>query len=90
MIPISKVCRKVFAVLYGLISVHLNANRTLLLNVLDVSECAQYLAVSQYSDNRYSQCFNMLLESGSHGCSQLLQDRQGLLDLENTKHESSS
>lgn len=46
--------------------------------------CAQYLAVSEYSDNRDSQWFNMLFESRSHGCSQLLQDSQCLLDLETT------
>lgn len=31
----------------------------------------------------------MLLESRSHGCSQLLQDSQGLLDLDTTQEDSS-
>lgn len=48
-----------------------------------VCVCVQYLAVSQDSDDRESQCFHMLLKSTSHGCSQLLQDGQRLLNLLN-------
>lgn len=48
----------------------------------------RYLAVSQHGDDGDSQRFDVLLESGSHGCSQLLQDGQGLLHL-HAAHEHS-
>lgn len=53
-------------------------NPSVLLKVLHA-----YLAVSQYCNDRDTQRFNMLLQSRSHGCSELLQDGQGLLDLIN-------
>lgn len=45
-------------------------------------ERKQYLTVSQHSDDRNPQSFDVLLQARSHGCSQLLQDGQGLLDLD--------
>lgn len=47
--------------------------------------CIQYLAVSQYSNDRDTQGFDMLFESRTHGCRQLLQHGQGLLDLKDTE-----
>lgn len=56
----------------------------ILFKLLELRLEVEYLAVSQNSDNREPQSFHMLLESGSYGCSQLLQNTQGLLDLQTT------